>query len=334
MDGWGPLGSPRGTPTGEQNDIEENGTYSDRGSTLDRRRDDCLRANHQFPIRLRLDPGNDACRLSGHERQRRNGRFFCGRSNAHRSYGDRYDIEEEVEKEEERRRQLLEHKHQPERSEHGTGAGHDAFIARHSALTENEDQRRARVRVPRSLFSRKQERRPQMRMKLLALLFLGASTAAFAQSTGSANGTTGSNGTAPAQKLSTQIVPAPLVTTPPINPAPRAGSAIALPNGASTTPAGTLSNPGHRSMGTANSYQNGQFGTVESNSVVTGNGASTGPTFSSTPTIFSNTNNPTVMQQLNGPLNAPGTMARPTPAATATKSTTKPVSTAQKKPQH
>ncbi len=186
-----------------------------------------------------------------------------------------------------------------------------------------------------------------MRMNLLALLFASVSGIAFAQSSGTsgsdgtiasempatssetmiaqASGSAPSDGTgaAPApsttsgqtsagtttsaQNLTKQTAPAPIVTTPPINPAPQT-SRTALPNGASRR----FPNPGHRSMGTANSYQNGEFGTVQSNSVITG-GANPGPSFSTTPTI-SNNSNPSVIQQMNGPAGAPGTVAQPPPA--------------------
>src|SRR5690348_2626355 len=88
----------------------------------------------------------------------------------------------------------------------------------------------------------------------------------------SANGTSGSSGASPTtitgqstagQSLTSQTVPAPSATTPPINPSP----------GTSSTLAGPPRRAGakvHTRMGSSNSYQNGVNGLVQSNGVVTG----------------------------------------------------------------
>jgi hypothetical protein len=191
-----------------------------------------------------------------------------------------------------------------------------------------------------------------MRTNLLALFFASVSSIAIAQSTGTpgadgtitsempatsseaviaqTSGPSSSNGTAAAtapsttagqttagattsgQSLTKQTAPAPIVTTPPINPAPQTSSA-------SSKSSKRLPNPGHRSMGTANSYQNGEFGTVKSNSVITG-GTNSNPVLSTTPAI-SNNNPSVIQQQMNGPTSAPGTLAQPTAAAAPAKST-------------
>lgn len=180
-----------------------------------------------------------------------------------------------------------------------------------------------------------------MRMNLLAVVLIGMASAAFAQSSGIRGaGSSGTSTTPPAttsgqsiagtttsgQSLTTRVAPAPLVTTPPINPLPQ--SAGVAPR--STFPASRRAKPGHHTMGTANSYQNGEFGTVNSNAVANGT-ANSAPLISNMPTMSSNSNTASIIQHMNGPANAPGTVAQPTPAATSTKQTT---ATQRKSPQH
>ena len=73
-------------------------------------------------------------------------------------------------------------------------------------------------------------------------------------------------------------------------------------------------------LGSSNTYQNGVHGSVNSNAVVngaagssaTGNGVSSSP-----PGFLPAQTNPQapVQSQINGPPNAPGTVAQPTPSA-------------------
>jgi hypothetical protein len=98
--------------------------------------------------------------------------------------------------------------------------------------------------------------------------------------------------------MTTQTAPAPLNANTPINPAP--GTSAPLSNAPQQRTARTR---GHRLVRNSNSFQNGTNGTVESNGVVNGTAAMTPPP------LAAPTSNST-----NGPANAPGTVASPTPA--------------------
>jgi hypothetical protein len=105
----------------------------------------------------------------------------------------------------------------------------------------------------------------------------------------------------PNSSIATQTMPAPVTTTPPIN--PNAGTLAPLTN---TPPQRMARLRKHGLMGTSNSFQNGINGAVQSNGVVNGTATMTPPPLAA-PTTSKSTN--------NGPANAPGTVAAPTPAA-------------------
>ena len=108
----------------------------------------------------------------------------------------------------------------------------------------------------------------------------------------------------PSSSIATQTMPAPVTTTPPIN--PNAGLAP-LTN---APPQRTARLRSHSLMGTSNSFQNGTNGTVQSNGVVNGTATMTPPPLAApTPPA------PRSTSARNGPQNAPGTVAMPTPAA-------------------
>ena len=108
----------------------------------------------------------------------------------------------------------------------------------------------------------------------------------------------------PSSSIATQTMPALVATTPPINPNP---ATAPLTN---TPPQRTARLRNHGLMGTSNSFQNGINGTVQSNGVVNGTATMTPPPLAvPTPPARSSTSTN------NGPRNAPGTVATPTPAA-------------------
>ena len=106
----------------------------------------------------------------------------------------------------------------------------------------------------------------------------------------------------PSSSIATQTMPAPLATTPPINPSPSASPTLST-----LIPQRLARAHNHSLMGTSNSFQNGINGSVESNGVVNGTAKMTPPPLAA-PTTGSRS-------QTNGPANAPGTAAAPTPAA-------------------
>jgi hypothetical protein len=146
------------------------------------------------------------------------------------------------------------------------------------------------------------------------LIALGIAQDAVAQTSNSgASGTTAGQSmtSGPNASIATQTVPAPVNTTPPINPAPGTTSQNSLAPLTNTAPQRIARLRAHSLMGTSNTFQNGLNGSVGSNGVINGTATMTPPPLSApapSPSNGSTTTN-------NGPPNAPGTVATPTPAA-------------------
>ena len=110
-----------------------------------------------------------------------------------------------------------------------------------------------------------------MRAQLLALMMSFVVTAApgqIAASSSAPDTTSGQSltGSTAGRNLTTPVAPTPIITTPPINPAP-----ATTPTLLTDAPSKPL--PPRRSrhtMGTSNTFQNGINGTVNSNAVVNG----------------------------------------------------------------
>lgn len=169
----------------------------------------------------------------------------------------------------------------------------------------------------------------EMRTALLAVLILALGTLvaplAMAQTTGTSDqSSTTSSGSStgahpsttagqsiagttsggPSSSIATQTMPAPVATTPPIN--PNLTTTAPLTN---TPPQRTARLRRHSLMGTSNSFQNGINGTVQSNGVANGTATMTPPPLAA-PTPPAKNGSSTN----NGPQSAPGTVATPTPS--------------------